>query len=224
MQEAANSSLKVEKIFIDKKNHYRFSELFSKCSSKIVFIKNDLLASIYTTDSNPTGDDLLIAIAKKPNWQIKNLFKTKKHLVFLEKIQDPGNLGTIIRSALAFNAGGVVLSKQSVAPFNTKVVRSSAGAVFNMPVVSVEDFKDFLHHARDNSYKIISTSAKANKKLNDLNFNLPYVFLFGNEGVGLSKELLNISDETITIPVSNKVESLNLGIAVSIVLWEASYQ
>lgn len=224
LQEAINSSLSIKKIFIDKKNHNKFSKLLPKCDSELVFVKNELLASIYTTDSYPTKDDLLIALAKKPNWQIKDLFKTKKHLVFLERIQDPGNLGTIIRSALAFSAGGIILSENSADPFNTKVIRASAGAVFNMPIVFIENLKAFISQAKQNNYKIIGTSSKVSKKLNDLNFNLPSVFLFGNEGVGLSKELLNSSDEIIKIPISSKVESLNLGVSVSLVLWEASYQ
>ena len=125
----------------------------------------------------------------------------------------------ILRSALAFNAGAVCLSEQSVDPFNTKVIRASAGAVFSMPVLLVDDFDSFSKQAKD--YKIIATQVNAKKSLGELKLIPPFVFLFGNEGSGLSKKMIDLSCEVIRIPHSDKVESLNLGVAVSLILWEA---
>ena len=212
--EALNSSLKIEKIYIDEDN---YKTLLLNRNVEVAFMNNNLLSSLFTTDSKPTRNDLIVALAKRPTWSLKDLYKNKRNLVFLENIQDPGNLGMIFRSVLAFNAGGILLSKDSVDPFNTKVIRASAGAVFSVPFVTITQIKDF----KLKGYKIIGTSSnKSTKKLNELNINSSCLYLFGNEGAGLSKELLDFSDDIISIPHESSVESLNLGVTVSIFLWE----
>ena len=216
--ELRKSPLDIEKIYIDKDSLMKFPEAENY---KLVIIERELLRQAYTTESNPENEELIIAIAKKPYWAFPELLNRKKNLIFLEQIQDPGNLGTILRSSLAFEIGGVVLSRMSVDPFNPKVVRASAGAVFNIPVLYVEDVNEFIDLCIESDYRIISTSStKAKKKLEDLKVNQPILFLFGNEGCGLSCELLMKSDEIVQIPQSSQVESLNVGVAVSIVLWE----
>ena len=219
--EAINSPFEIKKIFINKKNKDFISKLFpGRNNFEVIFIKDELLASVFTTGSKPTTSDLVVALAKKTNWQLSDLFNSQKELIFLERIQDPGNLGAIIRSAFAFDLGGIILTKGSVNPYNTKVIRASAGAVFKLPIIFVEGFKVVEKAAREKNYKVTATSTNSNKGLNSLNLNEKRIFLFGNEGRGLSKELLNMADEVITIPHSKSVESLNLGIAVSIILWE----
>lgn len=219
-EEALKSKIEIKKVFIDKGNKSFLSKpLVDLEKPELFFLNNDLLASLFTTSTKPTREDLIIALAKKPKWDLSNLFKTKKNLIFLERIQDPGNLGTIIRSALAFNAGGIILSKGSVNPFNTKVIRASAGAVFKLPVVMIDNLKELTELAKKEKYKIIAMSPQGNL-CSKVTLPLQTVFLFGNEGSGLSKELLSTAHEVITIPHSKKVESLNLATAVSIVLWE----
>lgn len=221
--EAVKSKCQIEKIYIDKKNINALSELYPGYKNcEIVFINNDILSRIYTTDSNPKNKDLILALAKRPKREIESLLKLKKNIIFLERIQDPGNLGMILRSALAFNAGGVCLSEQSVDPFNTKVIRASAGAAFSMPVFLINDFDSFFRQARSYNYKILATQINAKQSLKELKIAPPLVFLFGNEGSGLSKNMIALSDDAIKIPHSYKVESLNVGVAVSIVLWELS--
>jgi len=220
-EEAVKSKITIEKIFIDKSNIDFLSNIYpdyKKCET--IFVKNKILAENYTTESLPDKDDLILALAKKPVWDISLLLKQKKNLIFLERIQDPGNLGMIIRSSLAFEAGGVCLSEKSVNPFNTKVIRASAGTVFSLPVFLVNNFDHFYKQVKDYGYKIISTKVSAKKTCKELKNISPIVLLFGNEGSGLSKEMINLSDEVIKIPHSDKVESLNLGVSVSVILWE----
>lgn len=220
-KEAIKHKIQIEKIYIDKSNISFLSKAYpdyKKC--EIYFTGNDILAENYTTDSLPEGNDLILALAKKPIWDTNLLLKQKKNLIFLERIQDPGNLGTILRSSLAFNAGGVCLSKESVAPFNTKVIRASAGAVFGMPVCQIHDFTSFCKEVKKQNYKIIATKAHVEKSLKDLKNATHSVFLFGNEGTGLSVEIINSADEIVSIPHSTKVESLNLGVSVSLLLHE----
>jgi TrmH family RNA methyltransferase len=219
--EAVKSKIQIEKIYIDKNNIDSLLKAYPQYKNiEITFVNNDLLSENYTTDNNPEGEDLILALAKRPKWEIDSLFKRKQNIVFLERIQDPGNLGMILRSALAFSSGGVCLSEYSVNPFNTKVIRASAGAVFSMPVFLIGDFDFFCKQAQSYNYKIIATRVNAKKTLEELKSPLPLVFLFGNEGSGLSDKMVELSDDVIRIPHSEKVESLNLGVAVSLILWE----
>ncbi len=219
--EAVKGKFQIEQIYIDKKNINLLSELYpSYKNCEVISVNNDILSRNYTTDSNPENKDLILVLAKRPKWEIEPLLKLKKNIIFLERIQDPGNLGMILRSALAFNAGAVCLSEQSVDPFNTKVIRASAGAIFSMPIFVVNDFNSFSKQVKDCNYKIIATRIDVKKSLRELKILSPLILLFGNEGNGLSKKMISLSDDAIKIPQSNKVESLNLGVAVSIVLWE----
>ncbi len=219
--EAVKSKIQIEKIYIDKNNIDSLLRAYPQYKNiEIAFVNNDLLSENYTTDNNPEGEDLILALAKRPKREIDSLFKWKQNIVFLERIQDPGNLGMILRSALAFNSGGVCLSEHSVSPFNTKVIRASAGAVFSMPVFSIDDFDSFCKQAQSYNYKIIATRINAKKTLGELKLTHPLVFLFGNEGGGLSEKFVDLSDDIVKIPHSEKVESLNLGVSVSLILWE----
>ncbi len=220
--EVLNSGLKIKKIFVQNNNWQSLSQFLpDNIGIEIVYITNELLSSVYTTESKPDNDELIISVVEKPLWELKDLFKLRENILFLENVQDPGNLGTIIRSVLAFEASGIVLSKNSVNPFNTKVVRASAGAVFKTPILAVSDNLTFIDFAKKENYKIVSTSSKLKEKSNELKFSMPSVFMFGNEGSGLSHELLSVSDDVVMIPHSDKVESLNIAISVSLLLWEA---
>lgn len=225
LEEALTSPIKIRNIYLDKQNKSLLGKPPCKNGSqKLRFIKNELISSLYTTDTKPTKEDLLITIAERPRCIVNDLLSTGKNLILLEGIQDPGNLGTILRSALAFNAGGVILTKGSVDPFNTKVIRSSTGAAFKLPVIIIDGFNSVKKLVKENNYAVIATSSRANKTLSNLENKEPYLFLFGNEGSGLSKTFLNEADEIIKIPHTEMVESLNLGIAVSILLWQVYYQ
>ncbi len=221
LTEALNSHINIQKIFLDRNYDHVFSALVSD-NKKIdfIYIKNNLISSLYTTDSKPESNDLVIAIAEKPEYSQEKLFNLRGNIILLEDIQDPGNLGTIIRSALAFDVSGLILTKYSVDPFNTKVIRASAGAVFKLPIVKVQDTKEFLNYAKKKKYKVFATSPRKDQTLFKLNCDSRMVLIFGNEGKGLSASLLETACDVISIPISTKVESLNLASAVSIVLWE----
>ena len=219
--EAVKSNLKVKSVYIDKVNLTSLSRIFPKYNSyDLSFISNDLLAELYTTAARPEREDLLIAVLERPTWKISDLFSSGKDLVFLEQIQDPGNMGVVIRSSAAFDIGGILISKNSVSPFNSKVVRSSAGAVFHIPIVVVDKTNNFFQLSRKNKYKMIATSASAKDSLIDLSFNNKAVYMFGNEGSGLTKEVLKLSDNVVRIPHKKEIESLNLSVSVSLILWE----
>ncbi len=224
--ELINSNLQIKSIYIDKKNQKSISKyLTSKKNYEFVYIKNDLISSLYTTENLPLKEELLITVSEKPHWSLFSLFDSKTNLLFLEQIQDPGNLGTIIRSAIAFNIGGIILTKNSADPYNTKTIRASAGAVFKCPIVFIEskpeDLKSLRTLAKSNSYKIIATAVKKGSEPSKIKLNNKNLFVFGNEGKGISEHVLNIADDVTTIPHSQNIESLNVGVAASLMMWES---
>jgi RNA methyltransferase, TrmH family len=153
------------------------------------------------------------------NSTIKPINKDSNVLVFLDNIQDPGNVGTILRSALAFGFKDIILSDDTASIFNSKVIQASQGSIFKLNV-SLEN-KSVIKNLKEEGFTVVSTSLGANTiDINDFNQLPPkMVLIFGNEGNGISKDLLNISDSRIYIPIDN-IDSLNVGVACGIVFYK----
>lgn len=142
-------------------------------------------------------------------------------------LQDPGNLGTLLRSAEAFGSAGVVLGEGSVSPFNSKVIRASAGSIFGLPFVLAKaagGTEDVLGKLRNQSVRLIATSSHKGTAIHEARLSGPLAMFIGNEGAGLSRSLMAQVDELVAIPHSTQVESLNAGVAASILLYEAARQ
>lgn len=144
-------------------------------------------------------------------------------LVVVAGLQDPGNLGTILRSAEAFGAGGVVLGEGTVSVFNSKVIRASAGSVFRMPVTRAK-LEEALRLFQGQGVRLLATSSHKGVTLAEADFSKPLAIFIGSEGAGLPGTLLAGMDQIVAIPHSPKVESLNAGVAASIVLYEVMKQ
>jgi TrmH family RNA methyltransferase len=144
-------------------------------------------------------------------------------LVVIAGLQDPGNLGTILRSAEAFGSGGVVLGEGTVSPFNAKVVRASAGSIFRVPVIR-EKLDAVSSQLRAHGIRLIATSSHKGTPLGEANLTGPLAMFIGNEGAGLRRDLTTKMDEVVVIPHAPQVESLNAGVATSILLYEAARQ
>jgi TrmH family RNA methyltransferase len=143
----------------------------------------------------------------------------KGPLVVAAGLQDPGNLGTILRSAEAFAAAGIVLTEGTVSPYNTKVLRGSAGSIFRLPFLQISS-AELIPLLRARGVRLLATSSHRGTPLTKISWALPLAIFIGNEGAGLSRELLHQMDETLAIPQAAQVESLNAGVATSIVLYE----
>jgi TrmH family RNA methyltransferase len=142
-------------------------------------------------------------------------------------LQDPGNLGTLLRSAEAFGSAGVVLGEGTVSPFNSKVIRASAGSIFRLPFVLAKaagGTEDVLGKLRHQSVRLIATSSHKGTAIHEARLTGPLAMFIGNEGAGLSRTLMARVDELVAIPHSTHVESLNAGMAASILLYEAARQ
>jgi RNA methyltransferase, TrmH family len=138
-------------------------------------------------------------------------------------VQDPGNLGTILRSAEAFGAAGVLLGEGTVSPFNSKVVRASAGSVFRLPIARTK-LSDALRQMKAAGLRLVATASHKNTPINQARLSGPLAIFIGSEGAGLSHDLIKEMDEIVSIPQAAQVESLNAGVATSIVLYEVARQ
>jgi TrmH family RNA methyltransferase len=167
----------------------------------------------------------ILAVVKIKQNKLENLFcQNNPLIVYCLEVQDPGNLGTIIRSADAAGAAGVILSKGTVDLYNPKVVRSTMGSIFHLPIVQVEDNKATILLLKSKKIKIIGTSLNAPKPYFNEDYNLPAAVLVGNEGAGISEEILSLCDKTVKIPMLGKAESLNAAVSAAIIMYEAVRQ
>ena len=140
-------------------------------------------------------------------------------ILILDELQDPGNLGTIIRSAVAFNIDTIVISKDSADVYSSKVLRASQGMIFNVNIV-IADLKDTINDLKKENYKILGTKVNGGKEIKTLEKALKFAIIVGNEGNGVKEELLNMCDNFIYIKMNDTCESLNVAVATSIILYE----
>lgn len=187
-------------------------DLPNKYDVKTNYVSLNVLKYITELD-NPAK---IIGICKKKNDVIKG-----NHILILDNVQDPGNLGTIIRSAVAFDIDTIILSKIGVDLYNSKVIRATQGMIFNINIVT-SDLKEEVNKLKEKGYKILTTRVDGGKLIRNLEKNDKFAIIIGNEGQGVSKELQNLSDEFIYIKMNEKCESLNAGVATSIILYELS--
>lgn len=140
-------------------------------------------------------------------------------ILILDDIQDPGNLGTIIRSSVAFGVSTIVLSKGCADVYSDKVIRASQGMIFKVNIIR-SDIKEIVNKLKAEDYKILGTKVDGGKEIKSVSKSEKFAIIMGNEGNGVSKEILNMCDEYIYIPMNKNCESLNVGVATSIILYE----
>lgn len=142
-------------------------------------------------------------------------------IIILDNVQDPGNLGTIIRSAKAFNIDTVVLSLNSVKKYNEKVIRAAQGMLFKVNVVNKE-LKYFIPYLKQNGYNVYGTNVENGISMDSISFDDKVAIVMGNEGTGISEEIKCILDKNIYIETNDECESLNVSVAASIIMYEMS--
>ena len=174
------------------------------------YVTSNVLKYISKLD-NPSK---MIGICKKLE---KNNIGNK--ILILDGIQDPGNLGTIIRSGVAFNIDTIVLGKDCVDLYNSKVLRATQGMIFNINIVE-EDLEVFIPTLKEKNYRIYGTKVNGGKSLKNIEKNDKFAIIMGNEGRGVKDSILNLCSDYIYIDMNEKCESLNVGVATSIILYE----
>lgn len=173
---------------------------------------------IFSTLTEVTTPQGILAVVEKPN---QSQVDYQEELVLaLDGVQDPGNLGTILRTADSTNVKQILLSKQTVDPYSPKVVRSTMGAIFRVNLVLCDSLQDTLKEMKQHHFQIVTTCLEATKTIYDMNFDKK-VIVMGNEANGVSEEILKRSDEKVIIPMIGKTESLNVSVATAVILYEA---
>lgn len=181
---------------------------------KTVTISNKIFNDISDVKT-PQG--ILAVIKKNQNNQIET---NQEYILALDSLQDPGNMGTIIRTADSANINQIIINKTTVDPYSPKVIRSTMGAIYRTNIIEVEDLKATLKEMKLKGFQIITTDLKATQSIYDINYNNKTVVVIGNEANGVSQEILQTADKKVIIPMLGKTESLNASIAASIMIYE----
>ncbi len=190
---------------------------FERRKVKTIPVKSDVVKKL-TDTVTPQGVICVVKI-KKFSWE-QIWSKSSSIVLALDQIKDPGNVGTLIRTADAFGIEGVILSTDTVELYNPKVVRSTMGSMFHLPIFEEADLEKTISRLKRRRFKIYGTDTRQGKDLDKLDYSARICLLIGSEAQGLSKNLSHLSDETIRIPTRGKAESLNASVAGGILLYE----
>lgn len=217
INEAIEEKQKVKTIIIcDNCNKEAINQnsMYEVAKQNCVYVDEKVFNSI-TEVKNPQG---ILAVIEKQNSR-KEINYNEDIIVVLDDIQDPGNLGTILRTVDSVGLTQIIVSKKSGDVYNSKVVRSTMGAIFRINVIESDNLPNTIKEIKKHKYNVVSTSLDTEKSLYDIKLNKS-VIVIGNEANGVSKEIQDLSDTKIIIPMLGKTESLNASVATGVVLYE----
>jgi RNA methyltransferase, TrmH family len=227
VEEAIRSGLKFRAVFFKESAQNLAERLLPQIGSHVeTLLLPDKLFDAIVPSETPKG---VAALVRLREFSIDNILERLQvgPVIVLAGVQDPGNVGTILRSAEAFGSAGVVLGEGTVSMFNSKLVRASAGSIFRLPVVAAKahgEMEKLSARMRGESVRLIATSSHKGMALDVARMTEPCAVFIGSEGSGLQRSLMAQMDELVAIPHAVQVESLNAGVAGSIVLYEAARQ
>lgn len=220
VEEALKSSYKVSEIFLSDEavsKWYSF-EMEAKLQkyTKVYIVKNSVLQLLSSTET-PQG---IVAVVNNRDVEIVD---KEGFYILVDRIQDPGNMGTIIRTAHAAGAIGVIVTKGTVDVYNEKTLRSTMGSIFNIPVIEDKNL-NLVDILRKKGFKLVVSSLSKSENFYEVNLTGKIIIAVGNEGGGISEELYNMGDLKVKIPMPGNAESLNVSVAASIMMFEAVRQ
>lgn len=221
-EEALRSNLKIVEIFFAE--HFKQRDFFL-----LNYSINEVSDKIFDSIADTKNSQGIILICEKPKAERQN-FESKFSLqklpivLFLYEINNPSNLGAILRTAEAVDAAGVIVSKNSADIFSPKSLRASMGAAFRLNIWTNADFDEILQWSQRNDFITTAADIKAEKSYTEIDWQKPRLLIFGSEAHGLNNDLLEKIEEKIYIPMENLVESLNLAVSCGIILFEAKRQ
>jgi TrmH family RNA methyltransferase len=222
VEEAIRSGLRLSAVFFSESARERAHRLLPQLSAhtEALVLPDNVFASAVPSET-PQGVAALVRVKFVTLETI--LAAEPALLVITAGLQDPGNLGTIARSAEAFGVTGLLLGDHTVSPWNWKAIRASAGSLFRLPTAKIE-LAQSLREIKTRGVRVLATSSHKGILISDAELRGPVALVVGSEGAGVPKDVQAEADEVLVIPQSSQVESLNAGIAASIVLYEAARQ
>lgn len=205
-------------------NKALLKELGEKCKvSQAVF---EIVAdSVFKNVSDTQSPQGIMAVVAMPEYEFEQLLNEEKtHLLILESIQDPGNLGTMVRTGEGAGITGIIMNKTTVDLFNPKTIRSTMGSIYRIPFYVTEDLSETMNVLKKKGVSLYAAHLKGEHFYTEEDYRKACGFLIGNEGNGLSEEIANQADTYIKIPMEGQVESLNAAISATLLMYEASRQ
>ena len=223
LEEALRAGLRIATVFVAQGKEHLLEGLALPEETEVLLLQKELLDSAMATETPQP----VAALVEPQNWTWAHLLGSQLNatplVLILDGLQDPGNLGTILRSAEAFGASGVVSLPGTVSEWNPKAVRASAGSVFRLPLLSVSAQECFAR-LLERGVRIWTTTVQGAQPVDLVDLAGPVGLLIGNEGNGVSDHLAAKASGCLTIPCPGPVESLNAAVAASVLLYEASRQ
>jgi TrmH family RNA methyltransferase len=223
LEEALRGGLRIECVFVAQGAEHLLEPLSVSPKTEVLLLPASLLDAALATET----PQLIAALVEPAEWTWAHFLDVHRKIapliVVLAALQDPGNLGTILRSAEAFGADGVISLPGTVSAWNPKAVRASAGSVFRIPLLAVSVEECFMQ-LREGGVKVWTTTGHAAQPADLVNLAGPVALLIGNEGNGVPGDLAAKADGALTIPCPGPIESLNASVAASILLYEAARQ
>ena len=218
IQEAIQENAKIKQIIIcddcEKTESIPKELMYEIAKQECIYVTNKVFDSI-TEVMNPQG---ILAMIEKQSKEIQ--IDDKQDIILaLDDIQDPGNLGTILRTADSIGLTQILVSKGTADCYNPKVVRSTMGAIFRVKIIECEDLVKTLKEIKKHKFEIVVSSLQTDNSIYDINYHKK-VIVIGNEANGVKKEIQDLADKKIKIPMLGKTESLNASVATGIILYE----
>lgn len=220
---------RVEKLYVTEKFYQKYRQelelLQMDGKSGMTELVSDTVFAYMSDTKTPQG---VLGVVRQTEYSIEELLGTGSavmpHIMILDNLQDPGNLGTIFRTAEAAGVTGIILSRDCVDIYNPKTIRSTMGAIYRMPFLYVEDLSEMIERIKAREICVYAAHLDGKNTYDKEDYCGGTAFLIGNEGNGLRKEIADCADTWIRIPMAGEVESLNAAVAASILMFEVSRQ
>ena len=205
-------------------NKTTLSELKDKCN-KANAIYEVVADNVFKSVSDTQTPQGIMAVVAMPEYSLSELLSgNNTHLLILESIQDPGNLGTMVRTGEGAGVTGVIMNKITVDLFNPKTIRSTMGSIYRVPFYVTEDLAVTMKELQAKGIALYAAHLKGEHAYDEEDYTKACGFLIGNEGNGLSDEIANLADTYIKIPMEGQVESLNAAISATLLMYETNRQ
>ena len=220
--EALENDIQIDKVFMDKNNLHmdNIKRIIIEKKIKISFVPIEKLNNL--TRKNHQGIVATISPVKTFNLRdLEDAIDNKQsNFLILDNITDTKNFGAIVRSSECLGVNGIIISKTGSSPINGDTIKSSSGAIFNLPIYKMDHIKDAIFLLKEKNVEIIAADEKSENSLFNFKFNKKTAIIMGSEGKGISRSILQLCDKTIKIPMKGKIKSLNVSVACGIILAE----
>jgi len=224
--EALENEVQIDKVYIDRDNQFmeNIKRKVHEKNIQISFVPIEKLNRL--SKGNHQGIVATISPIKTLdlNSLEKSIIDNNFNFLILDSVTDTKNFGAIVRTAECMGINGIIISKSGSSPINGETIKSSSGAIFNIPIFKVNHIKDAIFLLKANEIKIVSADQKGENSIYDYKFDRKTTIIMGSEGKGISKSILSLSDNILKIPMKGKVESLNVSVATGIFISELAKQ